>query len=86
MDKVIIKQAKLELARREFFFYCRLKAPDFYKSERRYLEELCEKLQSFYEDPDSKVLIINAPPRHGKSRTVGLFVEWVLGKNPAEKS
>lgn len=85
MDKAIIKQAKLELARREFFFYCRLKAPDFYKSERRYLEELCEKLQSFYEDPDSKVLIINAPPRHGKSRTVGLFVEWVLGKNPAEK-
>ena len=85
MDKAIIKQAKLELARREFFFYCRLKAPDFFKSERRYLEELCEKLQSFYEDTDSKVLIINAPPRHGKSRTVGLFVEWVLGKNPAEK-
>lgn len=25
------------------------------------------------------------PPRHGKSRTVGCFVEWVLGKNQREK-
>ena len=25
------------------------------------------------------------PPRHGKSRTAGNFVEWVLGKNQEEK-
>ena len=29
--------AKIELARREFFFYAQLKAPDFYKSNRAYL-------------------------------------------------
>lgn len=85
MDDAVIRQAKLELARREFFFYCQIKAPDFYKPERKYLVELCERLQAFYEDSDSRVLIINAPPRHGKSRTVGLFVEWVLGKNQEEK-
>ena len=77
-------QAMLELARREFFFYCRLKAPDFYKPERQYLKDMCDALQAFYEG-DDEVLVINEPPRHGKSRTACMFVEWVLGKNPKEK-
>lgn len=85
IDERIKRQVKRELARREFFYFCNLMASDFYKPERRYLVELCEALQSFYEDEKAKVLIINEPPRHGKSRTAGLFVEWVLGRNPAEK-
>ena len=80
----LVKQAKLELARREFFFYCHLKAPDFYKEDRKFLKELCKTLQDFYDGQD-EVLIINMPPRHGKSRTVGMFVEWILGKNKNEK-
>ena len=76
--------ARLELARREFFSYCRLKAPDFYKPERQYLKDMCDALQAFYEG-DDEVLVINEPPRHGKSRTACMFVEWVLGKNPKEK-
>ncbi|RXI72123.1 phage terminase large subunit [Clostridium tetani] len=85
MDKELIKLgAKIELARREFFFYCNLKAPNFYKPNRKYLVELCNDLQEFYES-DDEVLVINEPPRHGKSRTAGLFVEWVLGKNQNEK-
>ena len=85
IDERIKRQAKRELARREFFYFCNLMASDFYKPERRYLVELCEALQSFYEDEKAKVLIINEPPRHGKSRTASLFVEWVLGRNQAEK-
>lgn len=85
MDKKLIKLgAKCELARREFFFYCNLIAPDFYKNDREYLVELCKEFQEFYEGED-EVLIINEPPRHGKSRTASLFVEWVLGKNQNEK-
>lgn len=85
MDKRLIQLgAKCELARREFFFYCNLMAPDFYKRDRKYLLELCNEFQEFYES-DDEVLIINEPPRHGKSRTAGLFVEWVLGKNKEEK-
>lgn len=85
MDLVLVQLgAKIELARREFFFYCHLKAPDFYKTDRQYLVELCTEFQEFYESED-EVLIINEPPRHGKSRTAGLFVEWVLGKNQNEK-
>ncbi|WML37699.1 phage terminase large subunit [Clostridium sp. OS1-26] len=85
MDKKLIQLgAKIELARREFFFYCNLKAPDFYKTNRKYLVDLCNDLQEFYEG-DDEVLIVNEPPRHGKSRTAGLFVEWVLGKNQSKK-
>lgn len=80
----IIKQAKLELARREFFFYCHLKAPDFYKYERAFLVDLCNDLQEFMESED-EVLILNLPPRHGKSRTVGNLVEWLLGRDPKTK-
>lgn len=72
--------AKCELARRHFFDYCNLKAPDFYRPERAYLVEFCETLQDFLKSDDD-LLIINAPPRHGKSRTVGCFVEWVLGRD-----
>ncbi|NFO12742.1 terminase [Clostridium botulinum] len=82
--KLMLLGAKIELARREFFFYCNLKAPNFYKKNRKYLVELCNDLQEFYES-DDEVLVINEPPRHGKSRTAGLFVEWVLGNNSNEK-
>lgn len=86
IDKALIKlHAKIELAKREFFFYCNLKAPDFYKRDRKYLVEMCNDLQGFYESNEDNVLIINVPPRHGKSRTAGLFVEWVLGKDQNEK-
>ena len=77
-------RAKIELARREFFFYCNLKAPDFYKPNRKYLVDLCNEFQSFFFSED-KVLIINEPPRHGKSRTASLFVEWILGKDKTQK-
>ena len=80
----IVYQAKLELARRDFWEFCKLKAPDFYKEDREYLKDLCYQLQSFYEG-DEKVLVINLPPRHGKSRTATLFVEWVFGTNPQLK-
>lgn len=78
-------QARMELARRDFWTFCKEKAPDFYKEDRRYLKHICRELQEFYEDPNEKVMIINEPPRHGKSRSGGLFAQWVFGVNPREK-
>lgn len=78
------KQARLELARRDFFEYCKLMASDFYKEDRFFLKDVCYQLQDFYES-DEKICVINMPPRHGKSRTAGKFVEWILGINPKEK-
>lgn len=77
-------QAQLALARKDFWEFCKLLAPDFYMEGRDYLKEFCCALQEFYET-DERVLIINMPPRHGKSRTAGLFAQWIFGKNPAEK-
>lgn len=80
-----IKQgALIELAKREFFFYCQLKAPDFYKSDRTFLVNLCNGLQEFVES-DEEVCIVNIPPRHGKSRTAGNLVEWCLGNDQTYK-
>lgn len=76
----IIRGAELELARREFWYYCHIMAPDFYKEDRQYLKDLARDLQEFIEG-DDEVMILEAPPRHGKSRTLGKFVEWVLGEN-----
>lgn len=73
-------EKNLRRARKEFFFYCHLRAADFYKYDRPFLINLCNDLQEFVEGED-EVLILNLPPRHGKSRTVGLLVEWLLGKD-----
>ena len=81
----LMQQLKYELARREFFYYCSLKAADFYRKDRPYIVKLCNDLQAFFEDPEQRVLIMNMPPRHGKSRTAQMFVEWILGGHPHEK-
>lgn len=75
---------KCELARREFWEYCKLLHKDFYREDREFLKELCYNLQEFYYN-DDEFMIVNEPPRHGKSFTATNFVEWVLGQNPLER-
>lgn len=85
INRELIKHhARLELARREFWEYCKLTVPDFYKESRPFLQNVCDRLQKFYES-DKKILVINMPPRHGKSRTATLLVQWLFGQNPANK-
>lgn len=83
-QKQIAFGARCELARRNFFDYCHLLASDFYKPNRKYLVEMCNTLQDFYDSTDD-VLVINEPPRHGKSRTASMFVEWLFGTHPKLK-
>lgn len=42
------------------------------------MKQLCDTLQNFPKS-NKKVLLVDLPPRHGKSRTLQLFVEWSLG-------
>ncbi len=79
------REKSIRAARDNFFEYCHLKAPDFYKRDRAYLVDFCNKLQDFYFSKTSSVMIVNAPPRHGKSRTIGCFAEWIFGRNIYEK-
>lgn len=82
--QTLIQFAKLEKCRRDFWYYCKTMYPSFYKSDRVYLNELCRVLQDFYNN-DDEFMLINAPPRHGKSFTATNFVEWLLGKEPTLK-
>lgn len=84
MDKIALG-AKIELAKRYFFDYCHLIMPAFYKADREYLISVCGEFQSFLDDNEHDVLVLNMPPRHGKSLTLGRFVEWVLGNDHSKK-
>lgn len=81
MDKAqLIHFARMELARREFWEYCKFTSPDFYKEDRPFLKDFADTLQWFVEEATEKIMVIDAPPRHGKSRTATKFVQWIFGK------
>ena len=84
-QKSLLFDANTYVAQHNFFHFCKLLAPDFYMDSRNYLVEMCNALQDFYENSTDKILIINLPPRHGKSRTLTLFTTWLLGKKPTLK-
>ena len=72
--------ARMELARREFWEYCKFTSPDFYKEDRLFLKDLAETLQWFIEEATEQIAVLNLPPRHGKSRTATKLVQWIFGK------
>lgn len=55
-------QAKMELARRNLWDYCKLTNPQFYKEERTYLKGMCDSIQAFFNQDIKKFLVINLPP------------------------
>jgi predicted phage terminase large subunit-like protein len=79
-DEQIRRQAHMALARRDFWHYCQFTSPDFYKKERHFLQDMAEKLQWFVESAPQQIMVVNLPPRHGKSRTATKFVQWLFGK------
>ena len=81
--ETIKRGARIELARRDFWEYCKLLAPDFYKEDRKFLKNKCREYQEFYESTE-EYLIDNEPPRHRKSRTATVFVQWIVGKYPQD--
>lgn len=85
MNRELLKHyARIELARREFWEYCKFTSPDFYKEDRLFLKDLAERLQWFVEEATQQIMVINMPPRHGKSRTATKFVQWLFGKRGAD--
>lgn len=55
--------------------------PKFYKLNRQYLIDPANDMQTFLTD-DNDVLVVNLPPRDGKSLTATKFPQWVLGIDP----
>ena len=81
-------QLIIDTARLNFYAYCRLRHPKIYTDNRVHLRILCETLQNFILDQlyDGEELVtklmINLPPRHGKTLTIINLVQWFLGHFP----
>lgn len=84
-DPLLQQQLKIELSRREFWQYCKLTSPDFYSNDGVFLHDLADKLQWFVEEAEQQIMVVNMPPRHGKSRTATKFVQWLFGKYGIDK-
>lgn len=92
MTKITLLDIKKEKARRNFWEYCKLKDPDFYRESRPHLKELCNTLNDFHynrllkvnNEPYSK-LMLRLPPQFGKTRTLVNFTQWSLGLNHEER-
>ena len=81
-DQKQVREMRLSLARKSFIGYCRLLYPNHYQKSRKYLTEICNKIQSFMNQNKKHFLVINLPPRHYKSFTATCLVEWLFGQNP----
>lgn len=83
-DMALVAQgAKIELARRHLYDFCQIMHPNFYRNERGFLKELCASVEDFVEYSSKRFLVINAPPRHGKSLTAQDLTAWLLGQDPS---
>lgn len=73
-----------ELARRDFAYFIRQTFPDFHFSP--FSLAVCEALQTFLDDVNAgkrPILIIEAPPQHGKSELASRrFPAFAFGQNP----
>ena len=86
IDRETLKHyARMELARREFWEYCKFTSPEFYNEDRTFLKDFANKLQWFIEEAQQQIMVVNMPPRHGKSRTATKFVQWLFGKYGIDK-
>lgn len=91
-QKFVIRNAQICLARASFWDYCRIIDPEFYRTDRQHLVTLCDVLNNIYSGTlvnekgiPFKKLMINVPPRFGKTRTLIHFCEWILGLNNSER-
>lgn len=81
----------IEFAKINFWEFEKYINPEFFKESRPHLKILADILQKLYEGKlllngnVCKKLIINLPRRHGKSYTLILFSQWILGKNNDNK-
>lgn len=81
----LTQTAKIELARRHLWHYCQLRTPGFYLDRREYLRVTANTIEAFANSDDAHWLVINMPPRHGKTLTAQHLAEWLIGNDPTTK-
>jgi predicted phage terminase large subunit-like protein len=88
----LINAINREICIRDFWEYEKYLDPDFFREDRPHLKKMANTLQMLYESKllnssgiAYKKLMINLPPRHGKSYTLIMFNQWILGLNNTNK-
>jgi len=74
---------KVTLARDNFFQYRKLINPSI--KINWFVQEIADKLQKFVIDLENglkPMLVIEAPPQHGKSEAISDLISWIAGRNP----
>jgi hypothetical protein len=82
-DIDLLERLALAEARESFYPYRRLITPEI--KEGWWQHEVAIALEDFYYDWAEglcPVLMLMAPPQHGKSRQIIDFITWVTGRNP----
>jgi len=81
-----LRKMNIELARRKFWHFLKIMDPEYFRESRPHLKELANILQDFVEGKlltcngdVARILLINEPPRHGKSYTLTSFCAWLFG-------
>ena len=80
--------ATMKLAKDNFWYFCKAIDPHFFKESKKYLKNLADELNDFYNKDTEELdtLIINMPPRSGKSYILQLYEVWCKCKNKRSKS
>src|SRR5690554_4487820 len=81
----IQRQARLELARRNFWYFEQELYPELFTDSRTLLEEMADTIQSFIEDSDKHYLVLSVPPGPFKSFTAKNLALWLMGKDPTTR-
>lgn len=87
VDLDLIERVHMAHCREDFFAYRKYITPSLI--EGWFQMEVAEALQTFWEDfkaGKKPVLVLEAPPQHGKSRQVIDFVTWASGHMPDLKT
>lgn len=86
-DKMILesiseKDIDIALAHNSLWEFCKVSHPNFFKDSRSYLSVMTDVIERFVETSPKHFLVINAPPRHGKSLAAQDTTAWLFGRYP----
>lgn len=82
LDLITTQDIELAMAHNNLWEFCKLMHPKFFKDSRKYLMEMANKIEDFIEHSPKHFLVLNAPPRHGKSLTAQDTTAWLFGRYP----
>jgi predicted phage terminase large subunit-like protein len=80
--------ATIALAKDDFWYFLKAIDPSFFNNNKEYIKKLAAELNEFYyvDAEELDTLLVNMPPRCGKTYILILYEVWCKLKNPQSKS